>query len=173
MYLASARGILLKWFKSYLADRSQYVIGDGVKSETKSVECGDPQGSILGPLFFIILMNDICNVSDLMFAIMYADDTCFLMDSTDVLILEPSCRHSKEKISKVIGILYRLKNTFPLETLETLYNSLIASYLNYGLLLWGTESHKVFTLQKKAIRLISNSSYICHTNQLFIKLKSR
>ena len=44
-------------------------------------------------------------------------------------------------------------NTFPLEALETLYNSLIASYLNYGLLLWGTESHKVFTLQKKAIRL--------------------
>ena len=77
----------------------------------------------------------------------------------------------KKKISKVIGILYRLKNTFPLETLETLYNSLIASYLNYGLLLWGTESHKVFTLQKKAIRLISNSSYICHTNPLFIKLK--
>ena len=32
-------------------------------------------------------------------------------------------------------------------------------------------SHKVFTLQKKAIRLISNSSYICHTNPLFIKLK--
>ena len=83
----------------------------------------------------------------------------------------PSCRHSKEKISKVIGILYRLKNTFPLETLETLYNSLIASYFNYGLLLWGTESHKVCTLQKKAIRLISNSSYICHTNPLFIKLK--
>ena len=41
----------------------------------------------------------------------------------------------KKKISKVIRILYRLKNIFPLETLETLYNSLIASYLNCGLLL--------------------------------------
>ena len=77
----------------------------------------------------------------------------------------------KKKISKVIGIPYQLKNTFPLETLETLYNYLIASYLNYGLLLWSTESHKVFTLQKKSIRLISNSSYICHTIPLFIKLK--
>ena len=55
----------------------------------------------------------------------------------------------KKKIFKVIGYLYRLKNTFPLETLEALYNSLIASYLNYGLLLWGTESHKVFTLIKR------------------------
>ena len=52
-----------------------------------------------------------------------------------------------------------------------LYKSLIASYLNYGLLLWGTESHKVLTLQKKAIRLISNSSYISHTNPLFIQHK--
>ena len=52
-----------------------------------------------------------------------------------------------------------------------LYKSLIASYLNYGLILWGNESHKVLTLQKKAIRLISNSSYISHTNPLFIQHK--
>ena len=51
-----------------------------------------------------------------------------------------------------------------------LYKSLIASYLNYGLILWGNESHKVLTLQKKAIRLISNSSYISHTNPLFIQI---
>ena len=50
-----------------------------------------------------------------------------------------------------------------------LYKSLIASYLNYGLLLWGNVSHKVLTLQKKAIRL--NSSYISHTNPLFIQHK--
>ena len=41
-----------------------------------------------------------------------------------------------------------------METMMILYKSLIASYLNYGLLLWGTESHEVLTLQKKAIRLI-------------------
>ena len=76
--------ILLKWFESYMTDRSRYVIYDGVRSETKVVECGVPQGSILDPLLFIICMNDICNISDLMFAIMYADDTCFLINSTDV-----------------------------------------------------------------------------------------
>ena len=76
----------------------------------------------------------------------------------------------KTKISKVIEILYRLKNIFPKETLKTLYTSLIASYLNYGLLLWGVESHKVEIMQKKAICLVTNSSYFAHTTPLFIKL---
>ena len=41
----------------------------------------------------------------------------------------------KKKISKVVGILYRLRNTFPLDVLKTLYKSLVLSYINYGLLL--------------------------------------
>ena len=56
-----------------------------------------------------------------------------------------------------------------METMMILYKSLIASYLNYGLLLWGNESQKVLTLQRKAICLISNSSYISHANPLFIQ----
>ena len=77
LYAYGIRGILLKWFKSYVTDRSQYVICDGLESEIRPIECGVPQGSILGPLLFIISMYDICNVSDLMFAIIYADNTCF------------------------------------------------------------------------------------------------
>ena len=52
-----------------------------------------------------------------------------------------------------------------------LYKSLIVSYLNYSLLLWGNESYNVLSLLKNAVRLISNSSYICHTNPLFIQQK--
>ena len=57
------------------------------------------------------------------------------------------------KISKVIGILYRLKHVFPEYVLYTLYNSLIVSYINYGLLLWGVDSHKLQSLQKESITL--------------------
>ena len=90
------------------------------------------------------------------------DETLLWADHVDIVI---------KKVSKVIGIFYRLKNIFPMETMMILYKSLIASYLNYGLLLWGNESHKVLTLQKKAIRLISNSPYISHTNPLFMQHK--
>ena len=72
-------------------------------------------------------------------------------------------------ISKVIGILYRLKHAFPEYVLFTLYNSLIVSYINYGLLLWGVDCHKLQSLQKKALRLMPNSSYIAHTAPLLIR----
>ena len=73
------------------------------------------------------------------------------------------------KISKVTGILYRLKNMFPENVLFVLYNSLIVSYMNYGLLLWGIHSHKLELLQKKALRLMTNSNYLAHTTALLIK----
>ena len=57
-------GNLLKFCKSYLTDRYQYVVYNDAKSERKIVTWGVPQGSILGPLFFLAYMNDIFNVSD-------------------------------------------------------------------------------------------------------------
>ena len=67
--------VALEWFKSYLTNREQYVEIDGVKSESLTMNTGVPQGSILGPLLFIIYMNDINEVTNKFEAILYADDT--------------------------------------------------------------------------------------------------
>ena len=79
LYSYGIRGTMFKWIESYLTGRSQYVIFDGKVSETRSIKCGVPQGSILGPLLFILSVNDICNVSPILFKILYADDTCVLI----------------------------------------------------------------------------------------------
>ena len=78
------RGNILQWFKSYLTNRSQYVTYDGTQSTTRYITCGVPQGSILGPLLFVIYMNDISNVSELLFTVLYADDTCVLINGADL-----------------------------------------------------------------------------------------
>ena len=74
------RGNMIKWFQSYLTDRSQYVTYDCIESKVLPIKYGVPQGSILGLLLFIIYMNDIFNVSNFLFTILYADDTCVALD---------------------------------------------------------------------------------------------
>ena len=74
------------------------------------------------------------------------------------------------KISRVIGLLRKLKYIFPKQVLHSIYNSLIMPHLNYSLLAWGIKSHKIEQLQKKAIRVLYSKSPIAHTEPLFIKM---
>ena len=69
------RDTALNWFKSYLSKRTQYVDCDGISSSIRVMETGVPQGSTLGPLLFIIYMNNEYTVSDDLNFILYADDT--------------------------------------------------------------------------------------------------
>ena len=72
----------LKIISTYLSGRKQVVVVDGVKSDVLDVEAGVPQGSRLGPLLFIIYMNDIINdlESDIL---IFADDTSLLASGSD------------------------------------------------------------------------------------------
>ena len=72
------KGTELSWFHSYLTGRKQFVDIDGTQSELLDIKTGVPQGSILGPLLFLIYMNDIPNCSSLFDFILYADDTSLL-----------------------------------------------------------------------------------------------
>jgi hypothetical protein len=69
------RGNQLLWFKSYLESRSQCVYCNGSFSALKAIKYGVPQGSNLGPLLFLIYINDLPNVSSKLYFILFADDT--------------------------------------------------------------------------------------------------
>ena len=75
------RGLALDWFKSYLYQREQFVEYNGAKSNKDRITCGVPQGSILGPLLFLLYINDLCNASKKVFALLFADDSNMFLTS--------------------------------------------------------------------------------------------
>ena len=76
------RGLPLSWFKSYLHNRQQSVVIDGISSHPRHVQCGVPQGSILGPTLFLIYINDIVNSTNFFNFRLFADDTSLFKSTT-------------------------------------------------------------------------------------------
>ena len=233
------QGCSNRLLRSYLTGRMQYVEYNGHKSAYLSISTGVPQGSVLGPLLFLIYINDLPLVSNVFKMLMYADDTtlyCNIDQNVDEdtinnelakiwewlianklslntkktkymvfhtnqrnvtypnlvinnIIIErvshfnflgimlsynmtwdAHINHISKKISKAIGILYQLKHIYPQRILFTLYTTLIVPHLNYCLILWGSyikENHRLHLLQKKALRIITNSHYIAHSEPIF------
>ena len=85
------RGIANELIASYLKNREQFVSINGIKSDVLNVKIGFPQGSILGPLLYVIYVNDIPNALNCI-PRLYADDTCLVIHEHKTNILEKEIR---------------------------------------------------------------------------------
>ena len=122
-------GTPLEWFTSYLTGRSQYVEIDGVSSNVLSLSTGVPQGSILGPLLFLIYMNDIPYCTKYFNFILYADDTTL---SNTIQIPSMSPLHINDELAKVYAWLAVKKSN--LNVTKTKY--VIFHAINKKLRMW-------------------------------------
>ena len=75
------------------------------------------------------------------------------------------------KISRTLGVMNRLKRYLPFSALKLMYSSLILSHLQFAITSWGFEWERLSKLQKRAIRIMTNSKYNAHTDLLFNSLK--
>ena len=92
------RGSFLDFIMSFLIQRKYFVYVNGHSSEIKTVNIGVPQGSTLGPLLFLIFINDMKNCSRLLKFIQFADDTTILFRSADMNILNEILEREANKV---------------------------------------------------------------------------
>ena len=94
------RGTPLNWFKSYLFDRQQLKEINDTLSDIDYIKCGVPQGSILGPLLFLIYINDIVNTSTVLKFFLFADDTTIIFSSKPSAMVEKVLNDELKKVNK-------------------------------------------------------------------------
>ena len=244
--ICGIRGRVNDWFRSYLTGRSQYVSINGINSNLSAISFGVPQGSILGPILFLIYINDFPKISTFFKFNLFADDSTLsckikskdpnvIVDKMNMelkiisdwlnenkilinsdkskyilfnrhknLVLPPMTfgNHTLSpvnsikflgifidnnlnfnihiqqicsRISKKIGILFRLNKILPSWVLKMLYNSFVEPQIAYGIEAWyGAPEYarnRVFLLQKKAIRAICSLPYLSSTRDKFEALK--
>ena len=242
MWKYGIRGRAHSWFDSYLKDRGQRVRVNGVCSDRSLLSVGVPQGSVLGPVLFLIYVNNMCDAISLSKTVQFADDTTLLLydhnhstltnaatsslaqlsswcfahrlsiNTSKTVVMLFSNRQFDidlnnkvslcnaelcyvdnvkflgltvdnrlkfnvhiadvcKKVSRVVGVLYKVRDILPTKTLINLYYALFYPHVIYTNLIWGGTSnvhlHTLEMLQKKAVRVITSSNYLTHTRPLF------
>ena len=98
------RGNILNWFKSYLSFSEQFVEYNDCKSDRKLIKHEVPQGSILGPLLFILYINYFSKSSDLLFSILFADDTSVFIEGTAYISIINDINRELEKVDTLLKL---------------------------------------------------------------------
>ena len=110
------RGIPLTLLKSYMTNRQQITNFNGKKSDVLNTYYGVPQGSVLGPLLFILYINDIINCSKLGHFVMFADDTNIFVTGSN----EKEVYFKANRLLKKLN-LYMLSNQLHIDTEKCVY----------------------------------------------------
>ena len=98
MFRYGIRGVCLNWFESYLKDRECFTCINSKNSQSRFLNIGVPQGSVIGPILFLIYINDLPNLSDKVITTLYADDTTLTFSGPNSATLIDEVNSHLEKL---------------------------------------------------------------------------
>jgi hypothetical protein len=156
------------WFVNYLKDRQQYVSYNCHNSERVKITHGVPQGSILGPLLFLLYINDLSTVSKALKSVLYADDTNLFIAGND-----------PEKITQIINAdLSNIKNwlacnKLSLNILKTQYMVFVSrnkSIVDLRITIGGVRIERVYITKFLGVQIDCNLSWKYHVDYICKKL---
>ena len=94
------RGHANDFFRSYLTNRTQYTYANGVRSDVRSISCGVPQGSVLGPLFFVLHINDLYKAIENVITRLFAYGTALILYEKDLNTLVSAVSRTVQKLCR-------------------------------------------------------------------------
>ena len=163
------RGKAYDWFQSYLSNREQFVCINGYNSDSLSITSGVPQGSILGPLLFLLYINDLPNTSKLLSFHLYADDTNIYFSRKNLNDLELILNQELHAVAK-----WMKSNRLALGILKTnfvlFHSKRLKPYKSLNLKIDGVNIQEVSTVKYLGVTFDLNVTWKNHVNELCLKL---
>jgi hypothetical protein len=170
LYLYGIRGQTLALLTSYLSNRKQYVQFSNFSSTLQIINCGVPQGSILGPILFLLYINDIHCCSTILKIILFADDTTLSLKHKNINVLYTLLNAELSKISewmKANKLSINVSKTFYI-----LFRSSVNNIINNKLLIDACEVKNVSHIKFLGVFIDDKLSWREHIKYLECKLSA-